>query len=158
MSKNDIRDLAFGIVLILVGIFAIFYFNNDYLKYKNAEEHYKVKATLVSKETTEYYEVDEDGDYEEKERYYATWQYTVKDVDYTYSTCEEYVPPSSRTIYVYKDEDGKMVTSAARGFLDLLRWNALGLVIIAGGIAYIVQSIQRTRLRNKRRRTAKTEQ
>ena len=83
MIKSDIKDLAFGIVLILVGIFAIFYFNNDYLKYKNAEEHYKVKATLVSKETTEYYEVDEDGDYEEKERYNATWQYTVKDVDYT---------------------------------------------------------------------------
>lgn len=117
MIKSDIKDLAFGIVLILVGIFAIFYFNNDYLKYKNAEEHYKVKATLVSKETTEYYEVDEDGDYEEKERYYATWQYTVKDVDYTYSTWEEYLPPFSRTIYVYKDENGEMVTSAARGDL-----------------------------------------
>ncbi|MDD6069259.1 MAG: hypothetical protein PUC12_00375 [Clostridiales bacterium] len=158
MIKSDIRDLAFGIVLIFVGIFAIFYFNNDYLKYKNAEEHYKVKATLVSQASTEYYKEDEEGDYEKKTVYYATWQYTVKDVNYTYSTWEDYVPPSSKTIYVYKDEDGEMVTSASKGLLSLLGWNALGLVIIAGGIAYIVQSIQRTRLPNKRRRTTKTEQ
>lgn len=143
MIKSDIKDLTFGIVLILVGIFTIIWYNNEFLKYKNAEEHYKVKAKLVSIEN-------EQRDYNENDIYWATWQYTVKDVNYTVLTCEDYIPASSRTLYVYKDKNGDMVTSASKGPIDRIKYNVLGIVIITGGIVYIVDSIRRTRLRNKR--------
>ena len=37
MQKRDIKDLLIGIILVVVGIFVIVYFNNEHVKYITAK-------------------------------------------------------------------------------------------------------------------------
>ena len=52
--------------------------------------------------------------------------------------------------FLKKDVNGEMIISSAGSTLSALKWNVLGVIIIAGGVAYIVESVRRIRLRNKR--------
>ena len=65
-------------------------------------------------------------------------------------TWEDSVPFPTKTLRVYKDVNGEMIISSAGSTLSVLKWNVLGVIIIAGGVAYIVESVRRIRLRNKR--------
>ncbi|MCI7179523.1 MAG: hypothetical protein SOY12_02130 [Schaedlerella sp.] len=150
MQKRDIKDLLIGIILVVVGIFAIVYFNNEHVKYITAKEHYKVTATLISYETDVYYEGVSDGNTEKEERYLANWEYTAGGETYTVMTWEDSVPFPTKILRVYKDVNGEMIISSAGSTLSVLKWNVLGVIIIAGGVVYIVESVRRIRLRNKR--------